>query len=158
MAKKKEMCSLENHEPGAGIVLMKLEELHSFEGHPFKVERNQELFELRCSIEKEGVLVPLLVRKISPETVCCFRAYFASFRASLLGIRMVRIFPFNETSARPCRTASTVIYRTSLTRIPVAQMVSISRASRSRPRAWASLVSLEMARGSPAVEMVKSRL
>ena len=63
MAKKKEMCSSENHEPGAGIVLMKLEELHSFEGHPFKVERNQELFELRCSIEKEGVLVPLLVRK-----------------------------------------------------------------------------------------------
>ena len=63
MAMKKEMCSSENHEPGAGIVLMKLEELHSFEGHPFKVERNQELFELRCSIEKEGVLVPLLVRK-----------------------------------------------------------------------------------------------
>ena len=31
--------------------------------NPFKVERNQELFELRCSIEKEGVLVPLLVRK-----------------------------------------------------------------------------------------------
>ena len=40
MARKKEMCSSENHEPGAGIVLMKLEELHSFEGHPFKVERN----------------------------------------------------------------------------------------------------------------------
>ena len=63
MARKKEICSSENHEPGAGSVLMKLEELHSFEGHPFKVERNQELFELRCSIEKEGVLVPLLVRK-----------------------------------------------------------------------------------------------
>lgn len=42
---------------------MKLDELHSFEGHPFKVERNQELFELRNSIEKEGVIVPLLVRK-----------------------------------------------------------------------------------------------
>ena len=54
MVRKKEICSSENHEPGAGIVLMKLEELHSFEGHPFKVERNQELFELRCSIEKEG--------------------------------------------------------------------------------------------------------
>ena len=63
MARKKEMCSSENHEPGVGIVLMKLEELHSFEGHPFKVEKNQELFELRCSIEKEGVLVPLLVRQ-----------------------------------------------------------------------------------------------
>ena len=27
MARKKEMCSSENHEPGAGIVLMKLKEL-----------------------------------------------------------------------------------------------------------------------------------
>ena len=63
MARKKEMCSLKSNEPGAGIVLMKLDELHSFAGHPFKVERNQELFELRNSIEKEGVLVPLLVRK-----------------------------------------------------------------------------------------------
>ena len=63
MARKKEMCSLKSNEPGAGIVLMSLDELHSFEGHPFKVESNQELFELRNSIEKEGVLVPLLVRK-----------------------------------------------------------------------------------------------
>ena len=63
MERRKEMCSLKSNEPGAGIVLMKLEELHSFEGHPFKVERNQELFELRCSIEKEGVLVPLMLRK-----------------------------------------------------------------------------------------------
>ena len=63
MARKKEMCSLKSNEPGAGIVLMKLDELHSFAGHPFKVERNQELFELRNSIEKEGVIVPLLVRK-----------------------------------------------------------------------------------------------
>lgn len=31
--------------------------------HPFKVERNQELFELRRSIQQEGILVPLLVRK-----------------------------------------------------------------------------------------------
>ena len=46
MARKKEMCSSKSNEPGAGIVLLKLEELHSFEGHPFKVERNQELFEL----------------------------------------------------------------------------------------------------------------
>ena len=63
MARKKEMCSLKSNEQGAGIVLMKLDELHSFAGHPFKVERNQKLFELRNSIEKEGVLVPLLVRK-----------------------------------------------------------------------------------------------
>ena len=45
------------------VRMIPLDELHSFEGHPFKVERNQELFELRNSIEKEGVIVPLLVRK-----------------------------------------------------------------------------------------------
>ena len=36
--------------------------LHYFKNHPFKVEMNTELCELMRSIEKEGVLVPLLVR------------------------------------------------------------------------------------------------
>ena len=101
MARKKEMYSPENHESGAGIVLMKLDELYSFEGHPFKVEKNQELFELRCSIEKEGVLVPLLVRKISPEVIFCLCAYFCSFRHSFPGIRIVRTLPLRKISAFP---------------------------------------------------------
>ena len=43
--------------------MMSISELHDFKGHPFKVERNPELFELRQSIEKEGILIPLLIRK-----------------------------------------------------------------------------------------------
>ena len=39
-----------------------INELHDFRNHPFKVEKNMELCELMRSIEKEGVLVPLLVR------------------------------------------------------------------------------------------------
>lgn len=39
-----------------------ISELHSFRNHPFKVETNTELCEMMRSIEKEGVLVPLLVR------------------------------------------------------------------------------------------------
>lgn len=39
-----------------------ISELHDFRNHPFKVEKNMELCELMRSIEKEGVLVPLLVR------------------------------------------------------------------------------------------------
>ena len=62
MAKRKEMCSSKCNELGTGIVLVKVSELHDFKGHPFKVEENQELFELRQSIEKEGILVPLLIR------------------------------------------------------------------------------------------------
>ena len=50
MAKRKEMCSSENVEPGAGIVMVEISQLHGFKNHPFKVERNLELFELRQSI------------------------------------------------------------------------------------------------------------
>ncbi len=62
MTEKKVMCSSACADPGVGIVLIKIEELYDFTGHPFKVELNQELFELRQSIEREGVLVPLIVR------------------------------------------------------------------------------------------------
>lgn len=63
MVKKKAMCSLQTDVPGADIGMIKIRELHDFKEHPFKIERNQELFELRRSIQQEGILVPLLVRK-----------------------------------------------------------------------------------------------
>ena len=44
------------------IKKVSISELHDFENHPFKVEKNMELCELMKSIEREGVLVPLLVR------------------------------------------------------------------------------------------------
>jgi ParB-like partition proteins len=39
-----------------------LNELKGFKNHPFKVETNRELFELMQSIERDGILVPLLAR------------------------------------------------------------------------------------------------
>ena len=44
------------------IAVIPLKQLKDFKNHPFKVELNTELFELMQSIEKEGVLVPLLAR------------------------------------------------------------------------------------------------
>lgn len=44
------------------IQYLSLNQLADFKNHPFKVEMNTELFELMQSIEKEGVLVPLLAR------------------------------------------------------------------------------------------------
>lgn len=41
---------------------VEINQLHDFKNNPFKVEVNKELCELMKSIEKEGVLVPLLVR------------------------------------------------------------------------------------------------
>ncbi len=42
---------------------VKIAELQDFKGHPFKVEYDMKLFELSKSIEENGVLVPLIVRK-----------------------------------------------------------------------------------------------
>lgn len=44
------------------IINISVNELVGFKEHPFKVEVNTELYELMDSIEKDGVLVPLLVR------------------------------------------------------------------------------------------------
>ena len=60
MTKKRVMCSSKDYESGAGIVLVKVSELHDFKDHPFKVEQNQELFELILSI-----LVDTFISKIS---------------------------------------------------------------------------------------------
>ena len=68
MKKADEMCSLQGNNPGVDVIQVKLEDLHAFKNHPFKVEKNQELFELRQSIESEGILVPLLVRKSCDES------------------------------------------------------------------------------------------
>ena len=46
-----------------GIISIPFNQLHEFKGHPFKVENDMELFELMRSIEKEGVIVPALVRQ-----------------------------------------------------------------------------------------------
>ena len=71
MAGKKQDNSSIVQEEGVGskqntfdgkIQYLSLNQLADFKNHPFKVEMNTELFELMQSIEKEGVLVPLLAR------------------------------------------------------------------------------------------------
>lgn len=71
MTEKKQNNSLIVQNKGVGskkntfngkIQYLPLDQLADFKNHPFKVEMNTELFELMQSIEKEGVLVPLLAR------------------------------------------------------------------------------------------------
>lgn len=42
---------------------VEISKLHGFPGHPFKVGRDRQLFELAESIAEKGVLVPLIVRQ-----------------------------------------------------------------------------------------------
>ena len=57
-----DMCSCGIYDHDTGTRKVRISELHDFEGHPFKVEHDIELFELVRSIEEKGILVPLLVR------------------------------------------------------------------------------------------------
>lgn len=71
MSKKEEMYSSwqgdselksENVNNMLEIEQIELNQLKGFKNHPFKVETNRELFELMQSIERDGILVPLLAR------------------------------------------------------------------------------------------------
>lgn len=71
MSTETKMCSLEveqvvteseKNKPLDEIKYIGLNQLNNFKNHPFKVETNTELFELMQSIEKDGILIPLLAR------------------------------------------------------------------------------------------------
>ena len=50
------------HHETDNVIQVKLSDLHSFEKHPFKVSDDKLMEETRESIEKYGILHPLLVR------------------------------------------------------------------------------------------------
>lgn len=69
-------------------------------------------------------------------------ANLSSLRQSFDGSRIVRILPLSAISVLPFFAASTVIYCTSLTRMPVEQMVSIRSARARSPVASAATTNL----------------
>lgn len=62
MSKNKGLCSFTPVNYSGVVDVVRISDLYAFNEHPFKVERDVELFKLMQSIEKEGVLVPLLAR------------------------------------------------------------------------------------------------
>ena len=69
-------------------------------------------------------------------------ANLSSLRQIFDGSRIVRILPLSTISVLPFFAASTVIYCTSLTRMPVEQMVSIRSARARSPAASAAATNL----------------
>ena len=62
-------------EDGEKIIEIQLERLRTFKNHPFKVRMDQEMIRLSASVEKYGIINPLIVRpipdgvyEISPDT------------------------------------------------------------------------------------------
>lgn len=69
-------------------VKMDIGKLHPFEGHPFKVQDNEEMEALVESIQSQGILTPLIVRKKENTTdeyeiISGHRRYRAAMKAGL---------------------------------------------------------------------------
>lgn len=62
MEQTSEKCICGIYDGGVQMKNVKINELHDFHGHPFKVEYDMQLLELSKSIGDKGVLVPLIVR------------------------------------------------------------------------------------------------
>ena len=67
--------------------LLKIEQLRPFEGHPYKVQDNEEMAALSESIRENGVLSPLVVRSVESsneyEVISGHRRLYAARKAGL---------------------------------------------------------------------------
>lgn len=67
--------------------LLRIEQLHPFEGHPYKVQNNEEMAALSESIRENGVLSPLIVRSVENsdeyEVISGHRRLYAARKAGL---------------------------------------------------------------------------
>ena len=70
--------------------LLRIEQLRPFEGHPYKVQDNEEMAALSESIRENGVLSPLIVRSVENsdeyEVISGHRRLYAARKAGLTGM------------------------------------------------------------------------
>ena len=83
--------------------LIPIEKLHEFDGHPFKVQDNEDMDKLVESIKSQGIISPLIVRlkdntEDEYEVISGHRRLHASKRAGLTEVPAL-IYPYTKTEA-----------------------------------------------------------
>lgn len=73
------------------IIQMEIERLKTFKDHPFKVENDDEMKLLKESIEKYGVLNPLIVRPLKEGVYEIISGHRRKFAAEELGYRKIPV-------------------------------------------------------------------
>lgn len=94
------------------IVEIELERLRSFEKHPFKVTEDGQMMELQESIQKYGILNPLIVRPRPEGVYEIISGHRRKFAAEKIGYRKVPVIirktvyyrQWRELVPRRCRT------------------------------------------------------
>ncbi len=82
------------------IVEIELSRLRSFENHPFKVQADSQMIELKDSIEKYGILNPLIIRPRKDGTYEIISGHRRRYAAEQLGYKkvpvIIRVMPDDE--------------------------------------------------------------
>ena len=73
------------------IIEIEIERLHSFKNHPFQVKDDNEMHLLKESIEKYGILTPLIVRSVPDGVYEIIAGHRRRHAAELLGYRKVPV-------------------------------------------------------------------
>ena len=80
-----------NEETNNGICEIKIGSLHPFPNHPFQVKDDKEMFLLQESIEKYGILNPLIVRPVPDGYYEIISGHRRKHAAEKLGYRKVPV-------------------------------------------------------------------
>lgn len=84
-------------EDGEKIIEIQLERLRTFKNHPFKVRMDPEMIRLSASVEKYGIINPLIVRPIPDGVYEIISGHRRKAAAEKFGYRkvpvIIRVFP-----------------------------------------------------------------
>ncbi|WP_322183358.1 ParB/RepB/Spo0J family partition protein [Neglectibacter caecimuris] len=90
-----------NEQPKKKSALLPVSQLHTFEGHPYKVLDNEEMDSLVESIKEQGILSPLIVRPLENgeyEVISGHRRLHAAEKAGLTEVPAL-IYPLDRIQA-----------------------------------------------------------
>lgn len=76
---------------GERVVEIEIERLRSFKNHPFKVCADRQMMQLKESIEKYGILTPLVVRPMPEGIYEIISGHRRKFAAEQLGYRKLPV-------------------------------------------------------------------
>lgn len=77
--------------PEDQIIEMDIDRLHDFKNHPFRVEMDANMLELKDSIEKYGILTPILARPVLDGYYEIISGHRRKYAAKQLGYRKVPV-------------------------------------------------------------------
>lgn len=82
---------LYKRDPEEIIIEIETERLRDFRNHPYKIQDNQQMISLKESIQKYGILTPLIVRPVPEGYYEIISGHRRRFIAKLLGFRKVPV-------------------------------------------------------------------